>query len=203
MPRRSASSSTIRRRSFRARDWSRRKMRWRRLPAATCRRWSIRSLVRRCWSRRPHGHYAGRHGCDARDRPRVLRPRGRHEEDAAESVRRHGADRRRGEGGLSWLVRQQRSRGYVELAAVRTRRRHDVENEEAATAMALLAFQGAGYTTIEQQERSVHARCNARVEGAAAQSAGGRALLRQPHRRSSISSTRRRCARSRCASCME
>ena len=44
--------------------------------------------------------------------------------------------------GLSWLVRQQRSRGIVEHDGARTRAAGDVENEEAATAMALLAFQG-------------------------------------------------------------
>jgi hypothetical protein len=47
--------------------------------------------------------------------------------------------------GLRWLARQQRSRGMWSLAGPY----HDaatVENNEAATAMALLAFQGAGYT---------------------------------------------------------
>jgi hypothetical protein len=47
--------------------------------------------------------------------------------------------------GLAWLVRQQRSRGSWSL---RGPYKHGagIENEEAATAMALLAFQGAGYT---------------------------------------------------------
>ena len=47
--------------------------------------------------------------------------------------------------GLQWLARQQASRGMWSLQGP-----YDdgvgVENEEAATAMALLAFQGAGYT---------------------------------------------------------
>ncbi len=48
--------------------------------------------------------------------------------------------------GLSWLVRQQRSRGMWSLRGP-YKSGSNVENEEAATAMALLAFQGAGYTT--------------------------------------------------------
>ena len=48
--------------------------------------------------------------------------------------------------GLSWLVRQQRSRGVWSLRGP-YKNGSNVENEEAATAMALLAFQGAGYTT--------------------------------------------------------
>lgn len=48
--------------------------------------------------------------------------------------------------GLSWLVRQQRSRGVWSLRGP-YKSGGNVENEEAATAMALLAFQGAGYTT--------------------------------------------------------
>ena len=48
--------------------------------------------------------------------------------------------------GLSWLVRQQRSRGIWSLRGP-YKGGANVENEEAATAMALMAFQGAGYTT--------------------------------------------------------
>jgi hypothetical protein len=48
--------------------------------------------------------------------------------------------------GLSWLVRQQRSRGMWSLRGP-YKGGANVENEEAATAMALIAFQGAGYTT--------------------------------------------------------
>jgi Prenyltransferase and squalene oxidase repeat len=48
--------------------------------------------------------------------------------------------------GLSWLVRQQRSRGMWSLRGP-YKNGGNVENEEAATAMALIAFQGAGYTT--------------------------------------------------------
>jgi hypothetical protein len=47
--------------------------------------------------------------------------------------------------GLGWLVRQQRSRGMWSLRGP-YKNGSSVENEEAATAMALLAFQGAGYT---------------------------------------------------------
>jgi hypothetical protein len=48
--------------------------------------------------------------------------------------------------GLSWLVRQQRSRGFWSLRGP-YHNGGNIENEEAATGMALLAFQGAGYTT--------------------------------------------------------
>lgn len=48
--------------------------------------------------------------------------------------------------GLSWLVRQQRSRGMWSLRGP-YKNGGNIENEEAATAMALIAFQGAGYTT--------------------------------------------------------
>jgi Prenyltransferase and squalene oxidase repeat len=48
--------------------------------------------------------------------------------------------------GLSWLVRQQRSRGMWSLRGP-YKSGGNIENEEAATAMALIAFQGAGYTT--------------------------------------------------------
>lgn len=47
--------------------------------------------------------------------------------------------------GLRWLVRQQRSRGSWSMRGP-YHNGANVENEEAATAMALLAFQGAGYT---------------------------------------------------------
>lgn len=47
--------------------------------------------------------------------------------------------------GLSWLVRQQKSRGTWSLTGP-YKLGANRENEEAATAMALLAFQGAGYT---------------------------------------------------------
>ena len=47
--------------------------------------------------------------------------------------------------GLAWLVRQQKSRGSWSLKGP-YQGGTSVENEEAATAMALLAFQGAGYT---------------------------------------------------------
>jgi hypothetical protein len=48
--------------------------------------------------------------------------------------------------GLSWLVRQQRSRGMWSMRGP-YKGGANIENEEAATAMALIAFQGAGYTT--------------------------------------------------------
>jgi hypothetical protein len=48
--------------------------------------------------------------------------------------------------GLSWLARQQRSRGIWSLRGP-YKNGGMIENEEAATAMALIAFQGAGYTT--------------------------------------------------------
>jgi hypothetical protein len=48
--------------------------------------------------------------------------------------------------GLSWLARQQRSRGVWSLRGP-YKSGANAENEEAATAMALIAFQGAGYTT--------------------------------------------------------
>jgi hypothetical protein len=48
--------------------------------------------------------------------------------------------------GLAWLARQQRSRGQWSLRGP-YKNGSMVENEEAATAMALIAFQGAGYTT--------------------------------------------------------
>jgi hypothetical protein len=48
--------------------------------------------------------------------------------------------------GLSWLARQQRSRGIWSLRGP-YKNGGNIENEEAATAMALIAFQGAGYTT--------------------------------------------------------
>ena len=47
--------------------------------------------------------------------------------------------------GLRWLVRQQKSSGTWSMQGP-YRGGTGVENEEAATAMALLAFQGAGYT---------------------------------------------------------
>lgn len=47
--------------------------------------------------------------------------------------------------GLSWLVRQQRSRGMWSMRGP-YKSGANVENEEAGTAMALIAFQGAGYT---------------------------------------------------------
>jgi hypothetical protein len=47
--------------------------------------------------------------------------------------------------GLRWLARQQRSRGSWSLRGPYRDGAND-ENEQAATAMALLAFQGAGYT---------------------------------------------------------
>lgn len=47
--------------------------------------------------------------------------------------------------GLSWLARQQRTRGSWSMAGP-YKNGSRAENEEAATAMALLAFQGAGYT---------------------------------------------------------
>lgn len=48
--------------------------------------------------------------------------------------------------GLSWLARQQRSKGSWSMRGP-FKNGAIIENEEAATAMALLAFQGAGYTT--------------------------------------------------------
>lgn len=48
--------------------------------------------------------------------------------------------------GLAWLARQQRSKGSWSLRGP-YKNGSGIENEEAATAMALLAFQGAGYTT--------------------------------------------------------
>jgi hypothetical protein len=47
--------------------------------------------------------------------------------------------------GLRWLVRQQNRRGFWSLQGPYSNG-STVENNEAATAMALLAFQGAGYT---------------------------------------------------------
>ncbi|HEX2476261.1 MAG TPA: prenyltransferase/squalene oxidase repeat-containing protein [Lacipirellulaceae bacterium] len=47
--------------------------------------------------------------------------------------------------GLRWLVRQQNRRGFWSLKGPNSNG-SNVENNEAATAMALLAFQGAGYT---------------------------------------------------------
>jgi hypothetical protein len=47
--------------------------------------------------------------------------------------------------GLRWLVRQQNRRGFWSLQGPYSNG-SSVENNEAATAMALLAFQGAGYT---------------------------------------------------------
>jgi hypothetical protein len=47
--------------------------------------------------------------------------------------------------GLAWLIRQQRSRGSWSMRGP-YKGFANVENEEAATAMALIAFQGAGYT---------------------------------------------------------
>jgi len=48
--------------------------------------------------------------------------------------------------GLAWLARQQRTRGSWSMQGP-YKSGANMENEEAATAMALLAFQGAGYTT--------------------------------------------------------
>jgi hypothetical protein len=47
--------------------------------------------------------------------------------------------------GLRWLVRQQRSKGFWSLQGPYSNG-SNAENGQAATAMALLAFQGAGYT---------------------------------------------------------
>jgi hypothetical protein len=48
--------------------------------------------------------------------------------------------------GLSWLMRQQRSKGTWSMRGP-YKGGANIENEEAATGLALLAFQGAGYTT--------------------------------------------------------
>ncbi len=51
--------------------------------------------------------------------------------------------------GLAWLARQQRSRGSWSMRGP-FKGGSPIENEEAATAMALIAFQGAGYTTASK-----------------------------------------------------
>jgi hypothetical protein len=73
--------------------------------------------------------------------------------------------------GLRWLMRQQRSRGSWSLQGP-YRDGSNVENNEAASAMALLAFQGAGYMPQGNNNESFTRAC----------SRGWRSLLRSQHK---------------------
>ena len=104
--------------------------------------------------------------------------------------------------GLSWLVRQQRSRGDVELARAVQERRATSKTRKPRPRWRCSRFKAPVTRPIEQQERSVHARRDARLERALAQSAGGRPLLRQSDAGTTSALHAGACARSRSASCM-
>ena len=96
-----------------------------------------------------------------------------------QGVWRHGADRRCGEARLELARAAAAVARDVELArSVQERRQHRKRGSRDRDGAARVSRRRLH--DIEQQERSVHARCDARVERAVAPSAGGRPLFRQP-----------------------
>ena len=102
--------------------------------------------------------------------------------------------------GLRWLASAATSQRAVEPVRSVLRRLPRTENVEAATAMALLAFQGAGYTPAGDPQHPFTPVVRRGWNALLKRHGRGRPVLRRraAHR---ISSTRRPSARSRCASC--
>ena len=151
MPRQLGEQLTDPTQKFSTEGWSRRRIRSRRLRRHDLPQVKDPLVGPPVMDPTPNGTYAGGHDTDAVDRAGASGREEGHEEGALKAYGGTALTEDSVKLGLSWLVRQQRSRGIVELTGP-YKSGANIENEEAATAMALIAFQGAGIHDIEQQD---------------------------------------------------